>query len=224
MEDAFELLADQPLEIDEQKLDPQLRNRSGETLIDDRWVTLLRRPSRMILRKRPARSLAAPPDSDPDRRFLDVAFLCSLQSFPEHRFRWSRLQIDLSPTRSAMIRDMMPLSIRGEEPVELKTSVTLEATFLSLALKPEIATSRTVYYPQIAGTGVGTRIASWDFLAFGNEYLHSNRELRLLIDAPINSLLLARLTFEAKVTLSGLAGEIPLLARIGTIDQTYRLD
>jgi hypothetical protein len=124
---------------------------------------------------------------------------------------------------------MVPLEVRGDKPVELKSSVGLGlkfetiATVLKSELAPKYETSRTVYYPEIVSSGLGLSKGYWDFLALTSDYLHANRELRMLVSAPVGSSVLVRFNLRAKVKLAGIAGTIPLLARQGKIDQTYRL-
>jgi len=139
------------------------------------------------------------------------------------------LMVDLSPTREARIIDMAPREVRGDKPIELKTSVGLDLKFESVAtvlkgeIGPKYEASRTVYYPEIVSSGLGLARGYWDFLALTSDYLHANRELRMLVSAPAGSSVLVRFNLRAKVKLAGVPGLIPLLARHGEIDQTYRL-
>jgi hypothetical protein len=97
---------------------------------------------------------------------------------PECRFRWSRLIVDLTPTRGAVIRDLEPKEVLGDRPVELMTTIGARLKFqtslkvLQAEPKLEYATSRTIYYPEIVAVGDGTPKAYWDFLALGTDYLH----------------------------------------------------
>src|SRR5262245_8347170 len=135
-----------------------------------------------------------------------------------------------SRTGGAIIRDMAPREIRGEKPVELKTSVSAGLKFetaakvLSAEIKPEYTNSRTVYYPEIVSAGPNFSRGYWDFLALTSDYLHANRELRLLVSAQSGMPVQVRFNLRAKVKFAGAMGLIPLLARSGEINETYRLD
>ena len=54
--------------------------------------------------------------------------------------------------------------------------------------------------------------------------LHADRDLRLLVSAPAGQAVRARFHLRATVRMEGVAGMIPLLARSGDIEGTYRLD
>jgi hypothetical protein len=99
----------------------------------------------------------------------DVPLMVTVHSHPECRFRWSRLIVDLSPTPGARIRDISRREVRGDKPVEIKTSVGIgfkietAAKALSAEVSPKVEQSRTVYYPDIVSSGLGTKKALWDF-------------------------------------------------------------
>ena len=172
----------------------------------------------------------SPQDAHPDVIYYDIPLICIVHSHPECRFRWSRLMIDLSPTTEARIRDMSPREVWGDKPVELKTTIGIGLKFTTVAnvvnaeMNPEYTNSRTVYYPEIVSSGPGFTKGYGDFLALSSEYLHANRELRLLISVPANIPTHAHFNLRAKVTFPGIAKLIPLLIRSGSIDETYRLD
>jgi hypothetical protein len=159
----------------------------------------------------------------------DVPMIVTVHSHPECRFNWSRLTVDLTPTPGAIVRDMSPLEVRGDKPVEIKTSVGIGLKFetavklLSAEVKPEFSQSRTVYYPEIVASGLKSTSAIWDFLALSSDYLHANRELRVLVSSPSDAQLRVRFRMRARVRMSGFAGLIPLLAAKGEIDETYLL-
>jgi len=221
----FTLLLEMPLEIDEAGLEQR-----DEAIIGDKDIALLMRENRIALAKGETTLVHDGSDAEADRVYYDVPLICVVHSHPECRFRWSRLIIDLSPTSDARIRDMAPREVRGDKPVELKTSVGISLRFetvarvLSAEIAPAHEKSRTVYYPDIVSSGAGFSRGYWDFLALTSDYLHANRELRLLVSAPAEKLLLARFILRAKVRLQGIAGEIPLLGgSSGKIDEIYRL-
>lgn len=220
----FKALFERSLDIDEEA---RAELGSEEAIISDHNIRLLLRENRIALAKGKSSLVQS---NDLGLATYDVPLICVVMSHPECRFRWSRLIVDLSPTKEARIRDMSPQEVRGDKPVELKTSVGANLKFetvgkaLSFELAPQIASSRTVYYPEVVSAGPGFSKGYWDFLALTSDYLHANRELRLLITAPFGVPLQARFILRAKVKLAGVAGLIPLLARSGEINEVYRLD
>ncbi len=220
----FEPLFTASLDLDEAGLE-----RGDEAIIGDQVIRLLLRENRIALAKGKS-ALVQPAGADPGVSYYDVPLICVVHSHPECRFRWSRLMIDLSPTKEARIRDMVPREVRGDKPVELKTTfgggLKFEAVakILSTDLTAEYSRSQTVYYPEIVSSGPGFTRGYWDFLALSSDYLHANRELRLLISAPADVHVKARFNLRAKVRFAGTTRLIPLLIRSGEINETYRLD
>ena len=226
-ENDFAILFDVPLDLDEAGIES---GRSDEAIIGDETVRLMLRENRIALAKGKTNVVNPLAGVDPSLAYYDIPLVCVIHSHPECRFRSSRLMVDLSPTKGTLIRDMVPREIKGDKPVELKTSVGLGLKFnvvsdvLSAEVKPEFATSRTVYYPEIVSSGTNFTKGYWDFLALTSDYLHVNRELRLLISAPKEVPVQARFNLRAKVTFAGAMGLIPLLGYSGEINETYRLD
>jgi len=224
-ESDLETLFDTPLELDEPGVD-----RGDAAIIGDETIRLLLRENRIALAKGKSTPVSAPEGADSELAYYDVPLVCVVHSHPECRFRWSRLAVDLSPTKGSIIHDMSPREIRGAQPVELKTSIGVGMKFeiiprvLGAEVTPEYAKSRIVYYPEIVSSGPGFTTGYWDFLALTSDYLHANRELRMLISAPDGTPVHARFRLRAKVKFAGAAGLIPLLVRSGEIDKTYRLD
>ena len=204
------------------------RERGGAPMVDDRTIELLRRENRIALRKGPARQLTSA-DGEPGVAYYDVPLVCVAHSHPECRFRWTRLLVDLSPTAGARISDMAPREVEGEGPVEIETSVGVGLKFefaakaVTAEAEPSLKTKRTVYYPRVTSSGAGFVKGYWDFLALTSDYLHTNRELRLLVAAPDGAPVDARFRLSAKVAMAGIAGAIPLLVRTGEIDNTWRI-
>jgi len=220
----FEPLLETALELDEEGLD-----RRHEAIIGDRNIRFLLRENRIALQKGRTAVYPALGEEDQGTTYYVVPLICVVHSHPECRFEWSRLTIDLSPARGTRIRDMAPLEVR-DKPVEIKTSVGLGMKFemmrrlLGAEVKMEYQHSRTCYYPDIVSSGIGFDVGYWDFLALTSDYLHSNRELYLLVQAPGGQRPLARFNLTAKVKLAGVLGSVPLLARKGAIDEVYKLD
>ena len=228
----YESLFEAPLELDERRLEQRDREsleRAEEAIIGDKDIRLLWRENRMALAKGRPTKVAGGDSAEPGRDYWDVALTCAVQSHPECRFRWSRLIVDLLPTQDGRIRDMDPKRVEGDHPVEIRTTVGAGLAFqtvlkvVEVEPKLEYTKARTLYFPRIVAVGNGLRKGYWDFLALGEEYLHVNKELRLLVSAPTAVPILARFNLQAKVTLTGFAGHIPLLARKEVIDGTYRL-
>jgi len=224
-ENDFKMLFDVSLSVDEAGVE-----RGDEAIIGDQNVRLLLRENRIALKKGKSTPVHPPDGADPELAYYDVPLICVVHSHPECRFCWSRLVVDFSKTNGAIIRDMVPREVRGDRPVEYKTTIGVGAKFevaskiLGAEVKPEYTSSRTVYYPEIVSSGVGFTSGQWDFLALGNEYLHANRELRLLVSARNRVPMQARFTLRAKVKFTGAMGFIPLMARHGEINEVYLLD
>ncbi len=223
----FRPLFEADFELDEEA--PGARER-GEATIGDKNVRVLLRQNRIALHKGETTKCPAKTEADRSKAYYAVPLICVVHSHPACRFEWSRLTIDLSPTTGAIIRDMVPLEVRGDKPVEITTKVGIGVKFetvhkvLSAELKPEYESSRTCYYPEIVSSGIGFDVGFWDFLALTSDYLHANRELHLLIEAPTDKPPLVRFRLEAKVTVAGVVGSLPLVARKGVIDGVYALD
>jgi hypothetical protein len=219
---AFRQLFDARLEIDDAGVD---RNDPAvDNIVGDENIRLLMRENRIALAIGKINKL-----EETGATHADVPLMVTVHSHPECRFRWSRLIVDLSPTPGARIGDISPREVRGDKPVEIKTSVGIgfkfetAAKLLSAEVSPKVEQSRTVYYPDIVSSGLGTKKALWDFLALTSEYLHANRELRVLVSGPGGLPLKVRFTLRAKVKMQGFAGLIPLLAGDGQIEETYVL-
>jgi hypothetical protein len=218
---AFRQLFETRLQIDDTGLE---RSDEVDDIVGDESIRLLMRENRIALAIGPINRL-----EETDATHADVPLIVTVHSHPECRFRWSRLIVDTSPTSGARIADLSPREVRGDKPIEIKTSVGVGFKFetaakvLSAEVSPKIEQSRTVYYPEIVSSGLGTKKALWDFLALASDYLHANRELHLLVSIPRGTPLMVRFTLRAKVKMQGFAGLIPLLAADGEIEETYLL-
>ena len=129
----------------------------------------------------------------------------------------------------ALVRDMTPREVKGDEPVEVTTTVSAHLTFdivphlLSADAGREQSTTRKVHHPLITTSGKGFHKAVWIFTATKDNYLQADRELRLLVSAPPGAPVSAKFNLRAQVAADGLAGLIPLLRRRGEIDKPYPL-
>src|SRR4051794_30045267 len=200
--DEFTPLFDTPLEID----DEGIKERSdGHVIVADERVRLLLRENRIALTKGRTAEISDPQDERVNLKHLYVPLRCVVHAHPECQFRWARLVLNFGTTRGALIRDMSPLEVRGNRPIEIKTSIGIGLKFavaneaLSAEVKPEFASSRTIYYPEIVSSGIGLKVGYWDFLARGNGYLHANRDLHLLVTAPRKESIRVGIRLRAKV-------------------------
>jgi hypothetical protein len=220
-----ETIIDAELDLDENVLGEERGPTAAMDIIGDQDIRLVLRRNRIALAK--GRSTSVP--GEDGIVGYDVPLTCVVHSDPRCRFRSSRLLIDLSPTPDARITDMAPREVVDDRPVELTTTVGLGLKFsvlskvLGAELTPQYSQKRTVYYPQIVASGTNFNRGYWDFLALDNQYLHADRELRLLVSAPAGQEVRARFQLRATVRMDGVAGMIPLLARSGHIEGTYQL-
>jgi hypothetical protein len=223
----FEPVADLAFDIDDDELD---RDESlAPLVIDDATIKLLRRDNRVGI----ARGVPTPSSSPAvplGRSFIDVPLLFALQAHPECVYSWARIVVDLSSTQDAMIADMSPRDVT-DVPLEVETtlgvdlSLSLLTKVVDIGAKPEISRKRTVFFPSVTATGTGFRKAYWDFYPKAGNYLHADKELHLLVNAPAGAPVTAGVTVRAKVRFQGFPRLIPMLCRTGGVDgsSTIRL-
>ncbi|MFI5688137.1 hypothetical protein [Streptomyces sp. NPDC051636] len=174
------------LDLEESALHHERGPGEAAAIVGDKDIRLLLRESRIALAKGATVRL---PDQAAAAVY-DVPLTCVIHAHPRCRVRWSRLSVDLSPTAGAIIADMAPREVVDDRPVEITTASRAGGTFslvanvLGTELGLEQTRQRTVYYPKILSSGIGFARGYWDFLADSDSYLHSDRELRLLITAP----------------------------------------
>jgi hypothetical protein len=222
----FRPLFDSVLEVDETDLQTMVRR--GETVIDDQDLGLLSHRNRVALGLGPIEYLDEPSESD-GIVYCNVPLKCVLHPSDGCVFHAARLTVDLRPTDDALVRDMSPRDVRGDEPVELTTTVcaglkfTIVPTMVEVDARHERTSTRSVYHPTIVTSGRGFARAFWDFRTRPGDPLQPDRELRLLIEAPRGRPLLARFNLSARVTIGGAGRLIPLLRRRAEIDKTYQL-
>ncbi|HEX2085642.1 MAG TPA: hypothetical protein VHF89_08175 [Solirubrobacteraceae bacterium] len=202
-------------------------DRALTEVIDDETLRLVRRDNRVALARAPARRVAGP-DVPPERSAYDVPLLFVVHAHPDCTFVWSRLMVDLTPTPDCVVADMSPRDVE-DIAVDVETSVGLGLAFslasnaVDLGATPELSKKRTVYFPTVLTSGVGFHKAYWDFLPKAGDYLHTDKEVHLLIDAPPDTPVLVDLTVRAKVRFRGLPRLIPLLARTSELETRIRL-
>jgi hypothetical protein len=113
--------------------------------------------------------------------------------------------------------------------VELTTTVgaglkfSIIPTVVEVDARHEQTSTRSVYRPTIVTSGRGFARAFWDFRSHSGDRLQPERELRLLVETPLDRPLLARFNLSARVSTEGAGRLIPLLRRRAEIDQTYQL-
>lgn len=222
----MEQLVEIELDLDEEALDDERGPGHAMDVLGDEDIRLALRRNGIALAKDRSTTITA----EDEIIGHDVPITCAVHSDPRCRFQWSRLLVDLTPTPDARISDMVPREVVDDRSVELTTTIGVGLKFfvvpnvLSADIGPQIARKRTVYHPQIVSSGTGFTRGFWDFLALDRDYLHADRDLRLLVAAPPRSQVWARFQLRAKVRMAGVTGLIPLMARSGMIEGTYRLD
>jgi hypothetical protein len=220
--DGFVLVAEYPLELEEENAD-----RAEFIIPTDKLLVLRGRENRIgIAARMPVTTVAG--NVPPDRVAYDIALMLALHAHPECRFTWSRLIVDLSPTPGAIIEDMSPSKVEGV-PVEVQTKVGAGLQFsaplnaVSLQVNPEMTRTRTVRFPTVLTSGKWTPKAYWDFRASGDDNLHVNQELRLLVTAPVDEPVAVSFTISTKVRLLGVPRLFSLRAKKETINSEVTL-
>jgi hypothetical protein len=212
------------LEVDESGIAEDQR---GNEVVGDNDVTLLGRLNRVALALGSVVSLGHTPEGA-DVGY-DIPLHCVIHPHTGCHFRSAKLVVDLTATPGTVVRDMAPREVRGENPVEMTTTVGVGLTFdiipsaIEGELKRERSTRRTVHHPLILSSGRGFARALWDFRSGRDADLHPERELRLVVTAPEGVAVLARFNLRAQVTLGWGERLIPLLRRKSEINETYRL-
>lgn len=219
-----ETLFDMALDLDEAALE-----RDVETIIVDEDIRLFLRENRIALVKGNAVQVQSEEAEASKTIYYDIPLFCIIHAHPECRFEWARLVVDLSVTKDARIHDMAPREVRGDKPVELKTTVGIDLKFEVIAnilggdISAEHTTSHTVYYPEIISSGLSSARGYWDFLASKGERVHVDKELRLLVSAPKGHFLQARFKLWSKVRVAGIVGLLPLFVKGNKVNEIYRL-
>jgi hypothetical protein len=222
MDIEFEPLVNLAFDLDPGETSRDELWQASDGVIDDETISLLRRENRVGI----ARGTPLPVVSSavqPGRSVVDVPLLFALQAHPECIYSWARIVIDLSSTRGAVIADMSPRDVQDvavdvETTVGADLSLSVVAKAIDVSVGPEVTRKRTVFFPTVTASGTGFRKAYWDFYAKAGDYLHADKELHLLINAPVDIPVTAAFTVRAKVRFRGLARLIPLLGRTGGVD------
>jgi hypothetical protein len=220
-EPTFKPLVELSFDIDPEAPERDREDVAAGEILDDATIDLMRKENRVGL----ARGVVTPvtgPTVPAGRAVVDIPLLFVLQAHPECTYRWCRIVIDLTPTETASVRDMSP---RGVEDiaVDVETTVAtalgfkIAAAAVDLSAKPELTRKRTVFMPTVASSGVGFRKAYWDFYPKGGDYLHADKELHLLVDAPESVPVMAAVSVRARVQMKGFLRLIPLVGKTGGV-------
>jgi hypothetical protein len=218
----FEPLFDLAFDLDHVEADRGELWQASDGVIDDETISLLRRENRVGIARgtpSPVTSAAVPPG----RSVVDIPLLFALQAHPECVYNWARIVVDLNSTKNAIVVDMSPRNVTDvavdvETTIGLDLSLSLVTKVVDIGAKPEVSRKRTVFFPTVTASGTGFRKAYWDFYAKAGDYLHADKELHLLINAPAGVPVTAGFTIRAKVRFRGLPRLIPLLCRTGGVD------
>jgi hypothetical protein len=217
MNDGFFLVTELDLEPDDQETS------RAEYISPNEIALLLRgRPNRMGVAARKAVP-AVTGGTQPGHAAYDIGLMLVLHAHPECRFTWARLIVNLSSTPDAVIQDMAPSEVE-DVAVEVETKVGAGLKFatvlkaVDIEVNPELARKRTVHFPKVLASGTGFRKAYWDFSASGDDYLHVNRELRLLVTAPAGIPVTASFTIHAEARMNDFNGLIRLRGKKGHLD------
>jgi hypothetical protein len=199
-------------------------NRAGEIIIGDEVLKILQE-NRFGLAKGKTTKLSNCEGRESNKAHYVFPLTCVLHPHPECYFRWAQLEVDLTHTEGAIIRDLFPCEVQSDRPTELKSGIGVGLKFkllqaASVEPKLEYSTNRSVYYPKITSSGVNFRKASWSFLSKSGESIPASQELYLLISAPANVPVLATFDMKANVQFGdGFFGF--LLRREGAIKGSY---
>jgi len=222
----FQVLFETALEIDQEQLSEARR---GGHIVGDQDLALLQHQNRVALAVAKVVTRGHP-DEDTDLSCYEVPLRCVLHPAAGCRFREAKLVVDLRATQGALVRDMVPRDVRGDHPVEITTTVSTGLTFeilpaaAGVELRRERSATRKVYQPEILASGRGFTQAVWTFRSVPGEYLHSERDVSLLVSAPAaGTELNARFNLRAQVALDGAGAMVPLLRKRAELDEKYNL-
>lgn len=220
-ETVWRLLFDAVLDVDESV------DERNTVIVGDQDVRLLGKDNRIALSLGEIVPLG--PASRPGLLGYDVALRCVIHPHPGCHFQSAKLVVDLTATPGAMVLDMAPREVRGTSPVEVTTrigvgmSLEVVPSVLTGELQRERSTRQTVHQPVVLTSGRGMARAMWDFRSVQDADLQPDRELRLLVAAPVGTTLAARFNLRADVVLGKAGRVVRFMRRKSEIDQAYRL-
>ncbi|GAB2620319.1 hypothetical protein GCM10027168_60480 [Streptomyces capparidis] len=203
--------ADFPMEIDEAALEER-----AEPVSFDTRTRLLARENRFGLRAGPAvrHELGTSPGTA-----VDLPLRCVAHRHPECRLRWVSLLVDLSGCDGTVL-DLSPRDEVAAHPVRVTTTFGggLAFQIAAVPVGPEATAERStrqdVFYPKVTSSGQGFSAARWDFTQVGQEPLHVDRELRLLVGVPAGTgETRLHAVLRAGLSVQGALGVLPLVGR-----------
>ncbi|MFY1637633.1 hypothetical protein ACN27F_30905 [Solwaraspora sp. WMMB335] len=194
--------------------DPSRSILPGSIVLDEPVRALLRENRLSLWRAAPV-----PVTGTDGASGLDLALRVVAHAHPDCRFRWVRCRVDFTAP-GARVCDLSPRDEIATEPVKVTTTRGVGLTFeiATVPLGPQAALSRVreqdVFLPKVTASGVRFRHALWDFTAVGEQPLHVDRGLRVLLAVPAaTDALPVSFTLRASVAVAGLPGVVPLLGR-----------
>ncbi|MDG4823964.1 hypothetical protein O7635_19070 [Asanoa sp. WMMD1127] len=204
------------LDVDLDLDDDALEERWDGQIVADERLRVLARENRLSLWR-----------SDPERvdvgdgtSAVSLGLRCVAHAHPDCRFRWVRVNVDFSAAGGVQVADMSPRDEIASTPVKLTTrwSGGLSFEIASIPVGPESSVERIreqdVFLPRVTASGPSLRYALWDFTAVGQEPLHVDRDLRLLLAVPTTAdAVPVAITLRGNVSAYGVAGAVPLVGR-----------
>jgi hypothetical protein len=202
---------DFPMEIDEAALEER-----AESVSFDTHTRLLATRNRFALRAGPAsrHRLGTSPGTA-----VDLPLRCVAHRHPECRLRWVSLLVDVSGCDGTVL-DLSPRDEVAAHPVQVTTtfggglSFQIAAVPVGPEATAERSTQQDVFFPKVTASGQGFSAARWDFSQVGQEPLHVDRDLRLLVGVPDGTgEMRLHAVLRAGLSVQGALGVLPLVGR-----------
>lgn len=157
----------------------------------------------------------------------ELPLLFLVHPHAECQFRYVRLSVDFrrdaggAAQAGVQVEDLSPRHVEGKDPVRILTkrsgelSFELEMTGVEASVTAEASRESQVYFPVVRGSKIVSGLAVWDFEPLPGAPLHVERELRLLVSGPASASekLHAEVRVEARVSVTGLRGLVPLIGQ-----------
>lgn len=219
-ETVWRLLFDTVLDVDESA------DERNTVIVGDQDVRLLGKDNRIALSLGEIVPLGP---ASPGLLGYDLGLRCAIHPHPGCRFQSAKLVVDLTATPGATVLDMAPREVRGTSPVEVTTrigagmSLEVVPSMLTGEVQRERSTRQTVHQPVVLTSGRGMTRAMWDFRSVQDADLQPDRELRLLVAAPVGITLAARFNLRAEVVLGRAGRMLRLMRKKSEIDHAYHL-
>ena len=196
MEDTGVILLDGPLELAAEDI---VRGVEAGSISDEN-IRLLLTKSRVTLSKGETETA---PATEPGQTLFLVPLVLTLQPHPQCEIPWALLRVSL--TGGGVVLDVAPDLIESG-PVEMTVKWSMGAE-LTKVVKATAAVEGTEkwsrYMPRIVGGGEQTAAATWTFEQDATRKLAAGHRLHLLVRAPGDQALQARVEIEARVQFEG---------------------